>query len=150
VIAATLRRDRASLGESPTFQWDAARDAGSRTIRLYGRLGERELRRVLDAIVERARSPRDIIHVDFAGVEHIDFRAVADFLAALGRLRDRSASIWIVGASPYIRQLMDVSGEGSLRRALSGDIGPAGSAARPCGDDLRAAERRALRAGAWN
>jgi ABC-type transporter Mla MlaB component len=150
VIAATLRRDRASLGERPTFQWDAAREAGARTIRLYGRLGGRELQRVLDAIVERARSPRDTIHVDFSGVEHIDFRAVADFLAALGRLRDRSASIWIIGASPYIRQLMDVSGEGSLRRTLSGDIGPAGSAARPDGVDLRSAERRALRAGTWN
>jgi len=150
VIAATLRRDRTSVGEHPTYQWDAALDAGARTIRLYGRLGERELRRVLDAIVERARSPRDTVHVDFSGVSHIDFRAVAEFLAALGRLRDRSASIWIVGASPYIRQLMDVSGEGSLRRALSPDMGPAASAARPGGDDLRAAERRALRAGTWN
>ena len=150
MIAATLRRDRTSLGERPTYQWDASRDAGARTIRLYGRLGERELRRVLDAIVERARSPRDTVTVDFAGVEHVDFRAVADFLSALGRLRDRSASIWIVGASPYIRQLMDVSGEGSLRRALSGDINPGGSVGRPAEDDLRAAERRALRAGVWN
>lgn len=150
MIAATRIRDRAPFGEHPTYQWDATRDAGARTLRLYGRLGERELSRVLDAIVERARSPRDTVTVDFSGVEHIDFRAVADFLAALGRLRDRSASIWIIGASPYIRQLMDVSGEGSLRRALSGDIGPGGGAARPAGDDLRAAERRALRAGAWN
>ncbi len=123
MIAATRIRDGASLGEHPTYQWDATRDAGARTIRLYGRLGERELSRVLDAIVERARSPRDTVTVDFSGVEHVDFRAVADFLAALGRLRDRSASIWIIGASPYIRQLMDVSGEGSLRRALSGRAG---------------------------
>ena len=150
MIAATLRRDRASLGEHPTYQWDATRDAGARTIRLYGRLGERELSRVLDAIVERARSPRDTVTVDFSGVEHVDFRAVADFLSALGRLRDRSASIWIIGASPYIRQLMDVSGEGSLRRALSGDINPGGSVGRPAEDDLREAERRALRAGVWN
>jgi len=150
VITAALRRDPASLGTHPTFQWDAARDADARTLRLYGRLGDRELRRVLDAIVERARSPRDTVHVDFSRVEHIDFRAVADFLAALARFRDRSASVWIVGASPYIRQLMDVSGQGSLRRDLSGDNGPAGSASRPGGDDLRAAERRALRAGAWN
>ena len=150
MIATTRYRDRAPLGEHPTYQWDAALDAGARVIRLYGRLGERELLRVLDAIVERARSPRDVVHVDFSGVSHVDFRAVAAFLSALGRLRDRSASVWIVGASPYIRQLMDVSGEGSLRRALSPDTGPAASAARPGGEGLRAAERRALRAGPWN
>ena len=150
MIDAARYRARASHADQPTYQWDAALDAGARTIRLYGRLGERELRRVLDAIVERARSPRDIVRVDLSGVSHVDFRAVAEFLSGLGRLRDRSASVWIVGASPYIQKLMDVSGQGSLWRALSPDLGPAASATRPGGDELRAAERRALRAGAWN
>jgi anti-anti-sigma regulatory factor len=150
VIATTARAARHGLGERPTFQWDTARGAGVATLRLYGRLGERELQRVLDAVVDRARSPRDGVVLDFTGVDHVDFRAVAEFLRALGRLRDRCASIGLVGASPYVRQLMDVSGQGSLRRALSWDVGPAGSAARPDGDELRAAERRALRAGAWN
>jgi ABC-type transporter Mla MlaB component len=150
VIAAAQRLARISPGDHPTYQWDAALDAGARTIRLYGRLGERELSRVLDAIVERARSPRDIVRVDLSGVIHVDFRAVAGFLSGLGRLRDRSASVWIVGASPYVQQLMDVSGQGSLWRALSPDVGPAANATRLGGDDLRAAERRALRAGAWN
>jgi len=150
VSALALGVSRAAAGERPTFQWDAARDGAAATLRLYGRLGERELRRVLDAVVARARSPRESITIDFAGVEHVDFRAVAEFLRALGRLRDRCASIWIAGASPYVRQIMDVSGQGSLRQALSWDAGPAGSAVRLGGDELRAAERRALRAGVWN
>lgn len=150
MIAAIANVRRAAAGERPTYQWEPSREPGAGTLRLYGRLGERELRRVLDAVVERARSPRESVVIDFAGVEHVDFRAVADFLRALGRLRDRCASVWLVGASPYVRQLMDVSGQGSLRQALSWDAGPAGSAARPGGDDLRAAERRALRAGVWN
>ena len=150
MIAAIAGARRPASGERPTFQWDPSREPGSGTLRLYGCLGERELRRVLDTVVERARSPRESVVIDFTGVEHIDFRAVADFLRALGRLRDRCASVWLVGASTYIQQLMDVSGQGSLRQALSWDGGPAGSAARTGGDELRSAERRALRAGVWN
>ena len=150
MMTATTAPRRHAAGERPTFQWDPARESGVGTLRLYGRLGERELRRVLDAVVERARSPRECVVIDLAGVEHVDFRAVSEFLRALGRLRDRCSSVWLVGASPYVRQLMDVSGQGSLRRALSWDAGPAGSAARTGGDELRAAERRALRAGVWN
>jgi anti-anti-sigma regulatory factor len=150
VIASTMRTARHGPGERPTFQWDTTRDAGAATLRLYGRLGDRELRRVLDAVVDRARSPRDGVILDLGGVDHVDFRAVAEFLRALGRLRDRCAPIWLVGASPYVQQLMDVSGQGSLRRALSWDVGPAGSAARPEGEGVRVFERRALRAGAWN
>ena len=150
MIAAIAGARRPASGERPTFQWDHSREPGSGTLRLYGCLGERELRRVLDTVVERARSPRESVVIDFTGVEHIDFRAVADFLRALGRLRDRCASVWLVGASTYIQQLMDVSGQGSLRQALSWDGGLAGSGARTSGDELRSAERRALRAGVWN
>ena len=150
MIAAIAGARRPASGERPTFQWDPSREPGSGTLRLYGCLGERELRRVLDTVVERARSPRESVVIDFTGVEHIDFRAVADFLRALGRLRDRCASVWLVGASTYIQQLMDVSGQGSLRQALSWAGGPAGCAARTGGYQLRSPERRALRAGVWN
>lgn len=150
MIAAARRAERAAHEAMPVFQWDPARDPGTRTLRLFGSLGERELRRVLDAIVERARGPRDFLLIEFSDVEHVDFRAVPDFLAALGRWRDRNAAIWLVGVSPYVRRLMDVSGQGALRRALSWDAGPGGNAARLEGDDLRSAERRALRAGVWN
>jgi len=150
VIGATLRAPRALSGAGPLFQWDPARESGARTLRLYGSLGARELRLVLDAIVDRSRAPRDSILIDFSDVAHVDYRAVADFLAALARWRDRHAAVWLVGVSRYVRQLMDVSGQGAVRRALSWDVGPAGSAAPVGGDDLRSAERRALRAGLWN
>jgi ABC-type transporter Mla MlaB component len=150
VIGAALRAPRVALGGGPLYQWDPAREAGARTLRLYGSLGPRELARVLDAVIERSRAPRDSILVDFRDVVHVDYRAIADFLAALARWRDRHAAVWLVGVSPYVRQLMDVSGQGALRRALSWDVGPAGSAAPDGGEDLRSAERRALRAGLWN
>ncbi|HSQ59044.1 MAG TPA: STAS domain-containing protein [Acidobacteriota bacterium] len=149
MIAAARRADRAHEA-LPLFQWDPVREPGTRTLRLFGSLGDGELRRVLDAIVEQARGPREFLLIDFSDVEHVDFRAVPDFLAALGRWRDRSATIWLVGVTPYVRRLMDVSGQGALRRALSWDVGPGGNAARLEGDDLRSAERRALRAGVWN
>jgi len=150
VIGAARRGHGAALDARPLFQWDATRAPGPRTIRLFGRLGDAELRRVLHAVVEQDRTPRDPIVIDFSNVEHVDFRAVADFLAALARWRDRRAAVWMVGVSPYVRQLMDASGQGALRRALSWDAGPAGSLATAGGDDLRAAERRALRTGVWN
>lgn len=140
---------RLGAGERPTFQWDPARGGGPTTLRLYGRLGERELRKILEALIDRARSPRESVAIDLAGVEHLDFRAVGDFLRALGHLRDRCAGVWLTGASPYVMQLMDVSGQGSLRRALSWDAGSPECAARLDGD-RRAAERLALRAGVWN
>jgi ABC-type transporter Mla MlaB component len=146
VTAASLR---ASVAERPLYQWDPARETGARTLRLYGSLGEREFVRVLDALAERARAPRDVIAVDFMGVEHVDFRAVAEFLTTLARWRDRGASIWLVGTSAYVRLLMDVSGQGALRRSLSWDAGSAGPASQSEGENLRSAERRALRAGVW-
>ncbi len=150
-MIATARTVRhAARGGRPLCEWDPARDAAPATLRLFGRLGEDDLERVLDAIIARARGPRDLVLVDFSGVEHVDFRAVAGFLASLARWRDRGAGVWLVGVSPYVRQLMDVSGQGSLRRSLSWDVGPAGERARFEGDDLRSAERRALRAGVWN
>lgn len=141
---------RPAWGERPTFQWDAARGTGAVTLRLFGRLGDRELRKVLEALIERVRSPRDSVAVDLAGVDHLDFRAVGDFLRALDHLRDRCAAVWLVGASPYVKQLMDVSGQGALRRSLSWDAGSSESPALPGGADRRAAERRALRGGLWN
>jgi anti-anti-sigma regulatory factor len=137
------------MGERPTFQWDAPRGAGAATLRLYGRLGDRELRKILEALIDRVRSPLESVAIDLTGVDHLDFRAVGDFLRALGHLRDRCAAVWLVGASPYIRQLMDVSGQGGLWRALVWDAGPSESTAWS-GEDRRAAERRALRVGAWN
>jgi ABC-type transporter Mla MlaB component len=136
--------------ERPTCQWDPDREGGIRVLRLYGHLGQREMLFVLDAVGDRARAPRDVVLLDWTGVEHVDFRSVAGFLNAIARWRDRNASIWIIGATPYVRNLMDVSGAGSLRRALSWDGDPAGNVAGLRGAELRAAERRALRTGAWN
>ncbi len=150
VFAPPGHRSGISRFEQPTCQWDPDRDGGVRVLRLFGQLGERELLFVLDAVADRARAPRDVVLLDWSGVEHVDFRSVGGFLNALARLRDRSASIWIVGATTYVRRLMDVSGAGSLRRALSWDEEPAGSATLLRGAELRAAERRALRAGVWN
>jgi len=87
-------------------------------LRLFGRLGARELQHVVDAVVERARSPRDLVCIVFEDVEHLDYRALSGFAEALARHRNRGASIWFVGLSPYLRCLFQVAGQGPLARQL--------------------------------
>lgn len=102
----TLRADR------PTCQWELSRAGGPVRLRLYGVLGSRDLDRVADTLRERCRAPRDLACVDFDEVEHLDYRALADFVARLGRQCERGAAIWIVGLSPYLRALFQVAGQG--------------------------------------
>ena len=74
----------------------------------------RELALALDAIAERARSPREVICIDFEHVEHLDFRAAPEFAHRLVRQRDRGSSIWLTGLTPYVRSLFDVAGQGAV------------------------------------
>lgn len=101
-----LRIDR------PTCQWELSRAGGPVRLRLYGVLGPRDLDRVADTLRERCRAPRDFACVDFDEVEHLDYRALQDFVARLERQRERGASIWMVGLSPYLRSLFQVAGQG--------------------------------------
>ena len=101
-----LRTDR------PTCQWELSRAGGPVRLRLYGVLGPRDLDRVADTLRERCRAPRDFACVDFDEVEHLDYRALPDFVARLERQRERGASIWMVGLSPYLRSLFQVAGQG--------------------------------------
>jgi anti-anti-sigma regulatory factor len=101
----------------PTYEWESPRGGGI-TLKLYGTLGRHELRRVVDAVLERTQSPRGLLAVDFEEVAHLDYRALPEFAAALGRQRDRGASIWLVGLNPYLRCLFQVAGQGPLARQL--------------------------------
>ena len=98
--------------DRPTYQWEISRGLGARTLRLFGTLGRRELVRVVDALIESGGSPRDIVRIDFEDVNHLDYRALPEFTSALQRLRDRGASVWFVGLSPYLRALFHVAGQG--------------------------------------
>lgn len=120
---AALRIDR------PTCQWELSRAGGPVRLRLYGVLGPRDLDRVVETLRERCRSPRDLACIDFDEVEHLDYRAIPDFMARLGRQRERGASIWIVGLNPYLRALFQVAGQGpALARLEWGAAGgPASS-----------------------
>jgi ABC-type transporter Mla MlaB component len=117
-MIAPLRTPRLSA-ERPTYQWEAASGPIAPTLRLYGSLGRRELSLVVDTIAERARSPRDVVSVDFGNVAHVDFRALPDFAQRIARHRHRGASVWLVGVSPYVRCLFDVAGQGALVRELA-------------------------------
>jgi anti-anti-sigma regulatory factor len=117
VIRDALGARRPGIAARPTYQWEAPR-SGVQTLRLFGRLGRGELRRVVDAVTERGRSPREHVCIDFEEVEHLDYRALPEFSAALARQRDRGASIWFVGLNPYLRCLFQVAGEGPLSRQL--------------------------------
>ncbi len=99
-------------GYRPTYQWEISRGPGGRTLRLFGALSRRELVRVVDALIESGGSPRDTVRIDFEDVNHMDYRALPEFTSALQRLRDRGASIWFVGLSPYLRALFHVAGQG--------------------------------------
>jgi len=104
--------DARPLVERPTYQWEAARGSGPAELRLFGLLRRRDLALVQDSLLRRCRSPRDLVCVDFEEVEHVDYRALPEFARSLLLQRDRGASVWVVGLSPYVRALFQVAGQG--------------------------------------
>jgi len=119
-MSATLHESRMTApAERPTYQWESANGGTAATLKLYGSLGAREIALVVETIAERARSPREVVSVDFAGVDHLDFRALHEFAQRMTRHRHRGASIWFVGLSPYVRCLFDVAGQGAVVRQLT-------------------------------
>jgi ABC-type transporter Mla MlaB component len=111
----------------PTCQWELSRAGGPVRLRLFGVLGARDLDRVADALRERCRSPRDLACVDFEEVEHLDYRALAAFVRSLERQRERGASIWMVGLSPYVRALFQVAGHGPALARLEWSVAETGA-----------------------
>lgn len=149
--AAAIARRPAAL-ERPVYQWEGASGSVAATLRLFGALGRRELALVADAVAERARSPRDVLLVDFEHVVHVDFRALPEFTHRLTRHRDRGAVLWLVGLTPYVLRLFDVAGQGSVIRQLAWNVG---GSARERGPIRPFAGRattgpRVLRDGAWH
>jgi ABC-type transporter Mla MlaB component len=128
--------DSRSVGAAarPTYQWEAARGGGALALRLFGTLGRRELTRIVDAMIESGGSPREVLRVDFEDVNHLDYRALSEFTKALQRQRDRGASIWFVGLSPYLRALFHVAGQGPALNRLEWrvpELNPDAFARRP-------------------
>lgn len=119
MIAPLHSARRPAAADRPLFQWEAASGLSAATLRLFGSLGRRELALVVETIAERARSPRDVVSIDFENVVHVDFRALPEFALKIARHRHRGASIWLVGLSPYVRNLFDVAGQGSVVRQLA-------------------------------
>ncbi len=104
--------------DRPVFQWDAPRGGGPLVVRLFGRLGGRELDQMVSAIRDRGRSPRDLVCLDFEQVSHIDYRAVPEFARALTRQQSTGADVCVVGMNGYVRTLFDVAGQGPTLRRL--------------------------------
>ena len=142
---------RSAVLERPAFAWDATRGPGTLRLRLFGSLGARELAHVVDTIRERARSPRELVIVDFDEVRHIEYPAIPGFTEALARQRARGAVIWVLGMSDYVRCLFDVAGQGPTRARLLWN--PEGEAAPPrrfpLEHDRYAPAAGALRERAW-
>jgi len=118
------------LASGPAFQWDPVRAAGAHTLRLYGRLGTRELSHVVETMACHARSPRDLVWIDLTEVRHIDYRAIPEFTRALLRLRERGAAVRLVGMSDYVRNLFGVAGEGPTLARLTWIFGEDAAAPR--------------------
>jgi ABC-type transporter Mla MlaB component len=114
---------RSAPAERPAFQWDATRGPGTLTLRLFGRLGARELDRVAETIARTARSPRDLVLVDLSEVRHIDYRAISGFAAALLLQHERGACVWLLGMSEYVRSLFGVAGAGMVLGRLEWNPG---------------------------
>ena len=143
---------RPSAHERPIYQWESGAGGAHATLRLFGSLGQRELTLALDAIVERARSPRDVIYIDFEHVAHVDFRAVPEFARRLARQRDRGSSIWLQAMTLYVRSLFDVAGQGAIVRQLTWNAEAEALAVervRPLVGRIVAGGRSA-RSGAWH
>jgi len=113
VSALTLDRRATPRVDRPTLQWEPARGSSPLTLRLFGSLGPKELHRIIDAILEAGRSPREVLCVDVEGVDHLDYRALAELTDALARIRNRGSFVWIVGLSDYARSLFHVAGQGA-------------------------------------
>ena len=118
MIAGGSSGRRAFSFDRPTFQWDALRATGGLTVRLFGRLQARELEQIADAIARRGASPRDLVSIDFEQVEHVDYRALPQFMRALARQQNRGAGVCFIGVSGYVRRLFDVAGQGPGLRQL--------------------------------
>ncbi|HXF59209.1 MAG TPA: STAS domain-containing protein [Candidatus Saccharimonadales bacterium] len=104
--------------DRPVFQWDARHGTGPLIVRLFGRLGPRELRQMVQAIRERGRSPRDLVCLDFEQVTHLDYRGLPEFARALARQQSAGADVVLTGMSGYVRRLFDVAGQGPTLRRL--------------------------------
>ena len=104
--------------DRPVLQWDVRRGAGALVVRLFGSLGERELRQIAEAISDRGRSPRDLVCLEFEQVTHLDYRALAEFTRALARQGNRGANVCLAGLSAYLKGLFDVAGLGPTLRRL--------------------------------
>ena len=104
--------------DRPVFQWDARHGAGPLVVRLFGRLGARELDQMVEAVRDRGRSPRDLVCLDFEQVTHVDYRELPEFVRALARQQNRGADVCLVGMSAYLRRLFDVAGLGPALRRL--------------------------------
>ena len=114
-----LRPARRSFAvDRPVFQWDARRGAGPLEVRLFGRLGARELAQMATAIRERGRAPRDLVCLDFEQVTHLDYRALPEFARELLRQQCIGADVCLVGMSGYVRTLFDAAGQGPTLRRL--------------------------------
>lgn len=114
---------RAVLPAGPAFQWDPVRGLGAHTLRLFGCLGTHELGHVVETMTRHARSPRDLVWIDLSEVRHIDYRAIPEFTRALLRLRERGASVRLVGIRDYVRSLFGVAGEGPALARLTWEFG---------------------------
>jgi anti-anti-sigma regulatory factor len=134
--AATVSRVTAR-SERPTYQWEPVRGQGGISLRLYGLLGGRELERVCESVLERCRSPRDLVWIDFTDVVHLDFRALAEFVPSLERQRHRGASIWFTGLTPYLRALFQVAGQGPALNRLEWRVPVEGGGKKGREDALR-------------
>jgi len=138
--------------ERPIYQWEGPSGTTAATLRLFGTLGRRELALVADAIADRARSPRDVLCVDFEHVAHLDFRALPEFTHRVTRHRDRGAVLWFVGMTSYALRLFDVAGQGSIIRQLTwnaGGLARERGPIRPFSDRVSTGSR-VIRDGAWH
>ena len=118
MIPSAISARRAFSLDRPTIQWDALCGAGLLTLRLFGRLQGRELEQIAEAVARRGPSPRELLCIDFEQVEHVDYRALADFVGALTRQQNRGAAVCLLGLSRYVRNLFDVAGVGPVLRQL--------------------------------
>jgi anti-anti-sigma regulatory factor len=118
VSPAVASARRSFAFDRPVFQWDARRGTGPLVVRLFGRLGARELDLLAQAIRERGRSPRDLVCLDFEQVTHLDYVALPDFAGALARQQSVGADVVLAGMNGYVRRLFDAAGQGPTLRRL--------------------------------
>ena len=109
-VALNLELSRRGRGAAARVEFHDRADGRVALVDLRGSLDAVAVRRLVSALDELAARSLGQLLIDCSAVSHIDYRCVADLVAALARFEARAGGFVICGLSPYLRDLFRLAG----------------------------------------